>query len=281
MIPSCWLRDSRLSSTIAAAIAASWLCLLSGADAQAKDALSSVKASGKIVYCSDLSAPPFIYLNPTSMQPDGFDVDVGIAVAKEMGVTAEYKNMAFEGLIPALQAGQCNAILSSLYDKPARRAVVDFVNYALVGNAVIVKADSTLAVKDLSGLSGKKVSVERGSVNEEEAVQASNELKKQGKPPIDVVSLPKVTDAIQQLLAGLVDAFYSGTATEADFNKKNTVQVKLAGPQTTTFYTGIATLKDDADLHAAIDAAFKKAQTDGTYDGVVKKWSFESMAIAP
>lgn len=262
------------------ALAVSMFALANGA-AEAKGALAKVKAAGKIVYCSDLSAPPFIFLNPTSMQPDGFDVDVGIAVAKEMGVTAEYKNMAFDGLIPALQAGQCDAILSSLYDKPARRVVVDFVNYAVVGNAVIVKADSDVTIKDLSDLSGKKVSVERGSVNEEEVVNASNELKKQGKKPIDVVSLPKVTDAMQQLLAGLVDAFYSGTATEADFNKKSAVKVKLAGPQTSTFFTGIATLKDDADLHEAIDAAFKKSRSDGSYDAIVKKWSFESMVMTP
>jgi polar amino acid transport system substrate-binding protein len=168
-----------------------------------------------------------------------------------------------------------------LFDKPARREVVDFVDYANVGNAVIVKADNPLSVEMLTDLSGKKVGVERGSVNEQEIVQASDELAKQGKPRISVVSLPKATDAIQQLLSGNVDAFYGGTATEAAYNRENPGVLKLASPQTSAFLTGIATLKKDGSLHDALAAAFKRIQTDGSYEAVVKKWSFESMAVAP
>jgi polar amino acid transport system substrate-binding protein len=51
--------------------------------------------------------------------------------------------------------------------------VVDFVDYAIVGNAVIARSDSLLFVQDLQGLSGKKLSVERGSVNEQEAVEGT------------------------------------------------------------------------------------------------------------
>jgi polar amino acid transport system substrate-binding protein len=249
--------------------------------ASAAGAIDSIKERGKIVFCSDLSVPPFIFLDPKTVQATGFDADIGIAIAKTMGLKTEFKNIGFDGLIPALQAGQCDAILSALFDKPARREVVDFVDYANVGNAVIVKADSSIAISKLTDLSGKKVAVERGSVNEQEVVEASEELSKQGKPKISVVSLPKATDAIQQLLTGLVDAFYGGTATEADYNKQNPSALKLAGPQTSTFFTGIATLKKNSDVHDALAAAFKQTQSDGSYDAVVKRWNFESMAIKP
>ncbi|MDQ0392790.1 polar amino acid transport system substrate-binding protein [Labrys monachus] len=269
------------SKYLSAFAAAACLGTILAGSAAAGEVLDKIKASGKIVYCSDLSVPPFIYLDPKTVQATGFDADIGIAVAKAMGLEAQYKNIGFDGLIPALQAGQCDAILSALFDKPARREVVDFVDYANVGNAVIVKADSPLSIARLVDLSGKRVAVERGSVNEQEVVEASDELVKQGKPKISVVSLPKATDAIQQLLTGLVDAFYGGTATEADYNKQNPGALKLASPQTSTFYTGIATIKKDADVHEALDAAFKKTQADGSYDAVVKKWSFESMAMKP
>jgi polar amino acid transport system substrate-binding protein len=266
-----------------AAVLAGLICfggLFAGSAFAAGD-VGEIRHAGKIVFCSDLSVPPFVYLDPKTIKPAGFDVDVGIAIAKDMGVAAEYKNISFDGLIPALQAGQCDAIISALFDKPSRRKVVDFVDYADVGNAVIVKADSSLAITKLADLSGRKVAVERGSVNEQEVVAASDELGKQGKPKISIVSLPKATDAIQQLLTGLVDAFYGGTATEADYNKQNPGVLKLAGPQTSTFFTGIATLKNDAALHDALAAAFKQTQSDGSYDAVVKKWSFESMALKP
>jgi polar amino acid transport system substrate-binding protein len=244
-------------------------------------ALDKIKASGKLVYCSDLSAPPFLYIDPKTLKPTGFDIAVGTAVAKAMGLTAEFKNIGFDGLVPALQAGQCDAIISSLYDKPARREVVDFVDYAIVGNAVIARSDSPLFVKDLQELSGKKLTVERGSVNEQEAVEANKALEQAGKPQIAIVTLPKMSDAIQQMVTGLSDSFYGGTATVAIYNMTNKGALKLASPQTSSFPTGIATVKADSDVHDAIKDAFQKIRDDGAYDDIVKTWSFESMAMKP
>ena len=249
--------------------------------AWAGPALDKSKASGKLVYCSDLSAPPFLYIDPKTLKPTGFDIAVGTSVAQAMGLTAEFKNIGFDGLIPALQAAQCDAIISSLYDKPTRREVVDFVDYAIVGNAVIARSDSPLFVQDLQGLSGKKLSVERGSVNEQEAVDANTALQQGGKPPITIVTLPKMSDAIQQMVTGLTNGFYGGTATVAIYNMTNKGAVKLASPQTSSFATGIATVKANSDVHDAIKGALQEIREDGAYDDIVKTWSFESMAMKP
>src|ERR1700692_519518 len=168
-----------MSRTIFTSLAA--FAALTGAP-WAGPGLNKIKASGKLVYCSDLSAPPFLYMDPNTLKPTGFDIAVGSSVATAMGLTAEFKNIGFDGLIPALQGGQCDAIISSLYDKRGRREVVDFVDYAIVGNAVIARGDSPLSMQDLQGLSGKKLSVERGSVNEQEAVEANTALQQAGKP---------------------------------------------------------------------------------------------------
>lgn len=234
---------------------------------------------GKVVFCTDLTFPPWDLVNPDTLQPDGFDIDIAAAVSKAMGVGAEHKNIGFDGLIPALQSGQCDAIISGLYDKPARREVVDFVNYAFAGNALIVKADSDLFVNSLTELSGKKIAVQSGTVLEEEVVKANDELKAQGKPTVDIVSLPAGTDAYQQLLAGLVDVYY-GTSDQAGyFNKQNPGVVKMGSPQLSALYTGIATRKDDADLHKAIEAAFKAVQDSGEYDKVLEKWGFQPLTV--
>lgn len=171
--------------------------------AMAEGVLDKVKQTGKLVYCSDLSAPPFLYLDPKSMKPTGFDIDIAVSVAKGIGVAAEFKNINFDGLIPALQAGQCDAIISSLFDKPKRRLVVDFVDYAEVGSVVIVKGSSPLAVDGLTALSGHKIAAERGTVNEDELNQENAALVKDGKPGISIVAVPKVTDAIQLTMTGL------------------------------------------------------------------------------
>lgn len=235
---------------------------------------------GKIIYCTDLTFPPWDMVNSETLQPDGFDIDIAAAVSKAMGVSAEHKNIAFDGLIPALQASQCDAIISGLYDKPARREVVDFVNYAFAGNALIVKADSELFVNALVELSGKKIAVQSGTVLEEEVVKANDELKVQSKPVIDIVSVPAGTDAYQQLLSGLVDVYY-GTSDQAGyFNKQNPGQVKMGSPQLSALYTGIATRKDDQELHQAIDQAFAAIQASGEYAKILEKWGFQPLTVA-
>src|SRR4051794_5352502 len=79
-----------------------------------------IKDAGKIVFCTELAFPPWEMLDAQTQEPTGFDIDFATAVAKQMGVKSEHKNIAFDGLIPGLQAGQCDAIISGLYDKPAR-----------------------------------------------------------------------------------------------------------------------------------------------------------------
>src|SRR4051794_6583763 len=117
---------------------------------------------GTIRFCSDISSPPLeFYAN--GQQPTGSDIDLGNAIAARLGVKAEWVNTAFAGIIPALQAGHCDAILSQLLDKPARRAIVDFVDYMNSSEAIMVRKGNPDHVTGLSGLCGLSVAAETGT----------------------------------------------------------------------------------------------------------------------
>ena len=203
------------------------------------------------------------------------------ALAALMGLKAEHKNIQFDGLIPAIQAGQCDAIISTLIDKPERREVLDFVNYANQGNAVIVPANSDIFVQDLTGLSGKKVVVQTGSQVEQDLIIANNKLKSDGKPPMTIVGLPNNTDAMQQLFAGLVDAYYAVPEQASYLNSQRPGSVKLGSVTLGGRPVGIATAKNDHDLHEAIAAAFKAYQASGEYDTLFTKAGLQSLEVAP
>ncbi len=237
------------------------------------------KTAGKVVFCTELAFPPWEYINPETLQPEGFDIDIAAALTAAMGVKSEHNNIAFDGLIPALQAGQCNAIISGLYDKPERREVVDFVNYAFSGNALIVKGDSALTFDTLEDLSGHKVSVASGSTLEENLVKANEVLKTAGKTEINIVTLQSGTDAFQQLTAGLAEVYYGSTDQAGYFNKQKPGLVKLASPQIGALPNGVATLHKDKDLHEAVKAAFEEIKANGTYAKILEKWSFQAMNI--
>lgn len=238
-----------------------------------------IKAAGKIVFCTELAYPPWEMLNPETQAPEGFDIDIAAALAKAMGVTSEHKNISFDGLIPALQAGQCDAIISGLADKPERREAVDFVNYAVSGNALITRADSQASFKTLEDLSGLKVSVAVGSALEAELKKANDSLKSAGKPEITILSLQSGTDAFQQLTAGLADVYFGSTDQAGYFNKQKPGLLKLASPQLFSLTIGLATPKKDKDLHYAFDGALKELKTSGDYKKILANWGFEAMGL--
>lgn len=255
------------------------LGLIAGAQAADIAVPAKIKSAGKIVFCTDVGFPPWEMLDPATQQPVGFDIDIGAAVAKAMGVTSEHKNIGFDGLIPALQAGQCDAIISGFYDKPERRKVVDFANYAKTGSSLIFKADSPITVKTLADMSGKKVAVGVGTAGEGTMNEANEALKKAGKPEITVVAVPTSAEAFQQLAAGLVDAYLGSTDQAAYYNKQKPGSVKLGGEALISFPTGIATLQKDKELNAAFEAALKAIRGNGDYDKVLKTWDFEALAL--
>ena len=59
-------------------------------------------------------------------QPDGFDVDLAKLAAQELGVPVEIKDMEFSGLIPALQGGKVDMIISGMSRTPERAKTVSF-----------------------------------------------------------------------------------------------------------------------------------------------------------
>jgi polar amino acid transport system substrate-binding protein len=240
-----------------------------------------IKDAGKLVFCTELAFPPWEMLDPQTQKPAGFDIDFAAAIAKRMGVSSEHKNIAFDGLIPGLQAGQCDAIISGLYDKPKRREVVDFVNYAFTGNSIFVKSSSDIKVGSFDELSGKKVSVGVGTGPEADLKDANERIKAAGKPEIRIISMPSTADAIQQLVAGLVDAYAGSTDQGGYFDKQQPGQIRLASPQVSALPVGIATLHKDKDLHEAFVVAVADVRQSGEYDALLKKWGLESIALKP
>jgi len=234
---------------------------------------------GKLVFCTDLSYPPWEEVDPTTMQPAGIDISIAAAIAKQMGVASEHKNITFDGLIPALQAGQCDAIISTMIDKPARREVVDFVDYTNQGNCVIVVATSNLFFNALTDMSGKKVAVQSSTVAEDDLNKVNATLKSQGKAEMEIVALPNNVDAIQQLNAGLVDAYY-GVPEQAHYlNQQKPGSVKIASPTMGARPAGIATLKKDHDLHDAINAAYEAIRASGEYDKIFTDAGVQSLEL--
>ena len=116
-----------LQKSIATTIALASLAL--GLAANAADAPDRIKKAGKLVAATQPNYPPIAFKDPASNTLTGFDIDLGEAIAKELGVKLEWQETAFAQMISSLQTQRVDIALAGMSDLPARREVVDFIDY--------------------------------------------------------------------------------------------------------------------------------------------------------
>src|SRR5690242_1657296 len=124
--------------------------------------ITAFAAPKTIKVATDATWPPMEMVD-ASKKIVGYDIDFMNAVAKEAGVTVEFKNTAWDGIFAGLDSGQYDAIISSVTITNERKAKYDFTDaYTSIGQILVVpKTDKT--TKTIADLRGKKVGSQIGT----------------------------------------------------------------------------------------------------------------------
>jgi polar amino acid transport system substrate-binding protein len=237
---------------------------------------SSITSAKQLLFCSDITYPPEEFYDGT--KPVGSDIEIGDAIAAQMGVKADFQNTGFDGIIPALESKKCDAVISGMNDTPARRKQVDFTDYLSVGQSFMVKKGNPEKITSIAGNAGKTVSVEVGTTNADFLLAQSKILVKAGKKPITVKTFPKDTDAANALATGKVDAYFGDAPVVAYYVGRSPNQFAFGGKAVNPIAVGIATRKGDA-LTAAIKKAVANLYADGQMSKILAKWKMSSTAM--
>jgi len=233
---------------------------------------SNIKSSGKMVFCSDITYPPEESYKPGTTTPQGSDIDIGTDIAKRMGVKAQFDNTGFDGIIAALLAKKCDAIISGMNDTPERLKQVAFVDYLKVGQSFMVKKGNPKNITSIASLAGKSASVETGTTNKDYLDQQNKTLQAQGKKPIKIVTFPKDTDAANALKTGKVDAYFGDSPPAAYYVETDPSSFEIGGNPVNPIPIGIALRKGDTQLQSGVLAAVAAMYSDGTMKNIVSKW---------
>jgi polar amino acid transport system substrate-binding protein len=246
----------------------------SAASAKAPAAIAD---AGRIVYCSDMTYPPLEFMEgPT---PKGADIDFGKEIAARLGVEAEFAQTGFDGIIAALQAKKCDAILSAMTNNEERRREIAFVDYAKVGQSLMVAKGNPLNTATPADLSGKSVSVLVGSLNKTLLDDVNEDLAAEGKAQIDIVTFPKDTDAVNALRTGRVDAYLSDAPVVAYYVKNSAGELEVAGEQLAVAPYGVGIRKDDVELQKAVQGVVDDLYADGTMAEILDRWGLGHVAL--
>ena len=235
---------------------------------------SKLVKSGILTVGSDASYPPQEYVD-ASGKPVGMDIDIASELASRMGLELNVVNFKFDDIIPALNAGQFDVVISAMTITDERSKVVDFVPYFTAGQAVLVQKGNPKGIKTLDDLSGKTAVAEQGTIEEQTLKDLNAKLEQAGKPKVNVLIYPTDTDAVDQLRIGRADATLHDSPVAAYYAELNSSAFEVAIPNFDSAPEGIATAKTNTAMHDAVDAAIKAMKADGTLNAIYAKWGIQ------
>lgn len=251
----------------------------SGSTGESETASLPLVNDGELASCANFSIPPNVFKEENGT-PVGAEVDIAKGLAEELGLEIAFPEYAFAGLIPALQAKQCDVIMSSLYIKPEREEVANFVPYLVSGSAVAVSKENPADVTGYDdSLCGTKVVAINGATGATLLEEKSAECESAGLEPVEITLLDRSADALQQVISGQVDAFLDTAELMGYYEKQSDGEFVMVGETVGEIEIGAATLKENTELHDALQGAFDTLVESGRYDEILAEWGLETNSI--
>jgi cystine transport system substrate-binding protein len=232
------------------------------AQALAQSNLEQIKAAGVLKIGTEGTYAPFTY-HDASGKLVGFDVEIGEAVAKNLGVKAEFLEGKWDGLIAGIDAKRYDTVINQVGITQARKAKYDFSEPYIASKAVLIVKSDNDEIKSFADLKGKKSAQSLSSNFGKIAQEAGAEL----------VGTDGFDQSIQLLINGRADATINDSLSFLDFKKhKPDAPVKIAAQQENADFSGIIIRKGEPDLLAAINKALETIKSDGTYQKIADKY---------
>ena len=191
----------------------------------------------------------------------GFDMALAQYIADYMGLELEVVTVDFDGVLTELQTKSVDLGMAGLSPDPVREAAMDFSDiYYEGGQSLVTVKDNADTYNSTDAVNDPSVSVgaQTGSIQ--------LDLAQKNSPDADIVSLPKVTDIISELLAGKLDAAYIVTDVAKSYQKNYPDLEIVADVPYDVVGSSIGVSKGNAELLAAVNEAIAAAKVDGSLE---------------
>ncbi len=241
---------------------------------------ASIKAAGVLKVGTEAFYPPFEYLDTDNTTVIGLDMELFNAIGQELGLKVEVTNMAFDGLLPALDTKRIDVVAAAMTDTVARQKKYDFVDYFLTGQGIVVPAGNPKNISGIDSLCGLNVSALEASTQVTLLEQFNTD--QCASNPIIVTALSTDADAMLQVQSGRADASFSQDAV-ARFNvaaKGGSGKFEVANPEPLLpVLSGPMFAKSNTELRDAVKASVEKLIADGTYAEILAQRELQAGAV--
>ena len=173
--------------------------LFMAATVSAGPAMDKIMNAGELVIGTSSTQPPLTAITQNG-EFIGLDADIGRAMATALGVKIKFKILPFADLLPALETGQVDMILSSMAITPMRNRKVIFVGpYLVSGKGILTFSERYAALKKSTGLNAPGVSI--AALKDSTSQKYAEELMSKAK----LISVDSYDEAFDLLLKKKVD----------------------------------------------------------------------------
>jgi polar amino acid transport system substrate-binding protein len=259
-----------LAAPIAAAIL--WAAHTTSAVAAPSELLpKQIREAGVIRFAGDFTSAPAAYFDEKHVMR-GADYELCSALARHLGVKAEWTNVAFGGLIPALSAGRADATCTAMYITPERSKVLAFVPYRLSGHGAAVLNGNPHNVHDIGDICGLAVVEVFGTVYEKTVKEQSRKCIAAGKPAADLKTFATAADVAEQIADGRADVWLAGDGILDYYMRKRPGKLEKAFTRKDLTLIGIGINPNDLALGKALSQALTVMKADGSYRAILVKY---------
>ncbi len=270
--------SSSSDSSSSPAASGSGLPVITADEALASRVPADIKSTGAITFGTDASYPPSEFIGEDGSTIRGFDVDLGKAIAKKLGLDGKFENAAFDSLIVGVTKGKYNGSMSSFTINAEREKQVNMVSYFTAGTAWAVATGNPMNITP-STACGKAVAVQKATVQVDDIVAKSKDCTSNGKPAIKVEQYNLQSDATTALVSGKVDAMLADSPVVAYAIKQTSGKIQQTGEIYGAAPYGVAIAKGDTAFATLIQQALAKLIQEGSYIKILQAWGVESGAI--
>lgn len=250
--------------------------------AHAEDALARVKAAGVLKVGTETAFAPFDFVDEAG-EHAGLNVDAFAEIGKELGVKIEWVELPWDGVFPALEAGQFDMVAGPATITKARTERYRFLSPIAEATVAILKGAKDDTITKPEDIAGKTVGAGKATAQLAQ-LQAFGKTLPQ---PMDAREYPAFNEAYADLAAGRIVAVANSLPNIAYVASKQPEIFAVVTPPfgQKSYFGFIGTKKaDDQALLDAVQAALVKIKGDGRMKAMQEKWfgtSFDTPDVAP
>ena len=234
----------------------------------AQSALEQVTQAGALRIGTEGTYAPFTFHDDTGALV-GFDVEIGRAIAEQLGVEAEFVEGPWDGLIAGIDANRYDVVINQVGITEERQAKYDFSEPYIASKAALVVRGDNTDITGFESLSGKTAA----------QTLSSNFGKLAQEYGAEIVPTEGFDQSIALVVQGRADATINDSLSFFDFKTQQPdANVKIVATQADADFSGVLLAKDKPELLQAINEALAAIKEDGTYAEISQKYFGEDVS---